>query len=262
MDKFSELKAAAMAATPGPWISGDDSWSDGDHANISTADRYDSGIINIAQVDGGGSESGFDEPFSTEQQANARYITAANPAVILALLAELEAKDKRIEELNSIIRRRDKQIERAEGLEDDVNFWKQRCLDLEASSEISTITPTAWHFAGSATEGPQLGYDDELDEGQKANCIPLYMRHEIPKMVSTAGLRIAELSRLLTHNIERAESAEKQLATPVRLPKRWDVSGQVNPPRIVEVQFEQQNRTHDQCAKAIRDAGFTVEGDE
>ncbi|HEJ7052571.1 TPA: ead/Ea22-like family protein [Serratia marcescens] len=96
MDKFSELKAAAMAATPGPWISGDDSWSDGDHANISTADRYDSGIINIAQVDGGGSESGFDEPFSSEQQANARYITAANPAVVLELLAELEAKDKRI----------------------------------------------------------------------------------------------------------------------------------------------------------------------
>ncbi|MGQ6288768.1 ead/Ea22-like family protein [Serratia sp. IR-2025] len=101
MDKFSELKAAAMAATPGPWISGDDSWSDGNHANISTADRYDSGIINIAQIDGGGSESGFDEPFSTEQQANARYITAANPAVILALLAELEAKDKRIAELEA-----------------------------------------------------------------------------------------------------------------------------------------------------------------
>ncbi|HGM5384918.1 TPA: ead/Ea22-like family protein [Serratia marcescens] len=98
-NKLSELKAAAMAATPGPWISGDDSWSDGDHANISTADRYDSGIINIAQVDGGGSESGFDEPFSTEQQANARYITAANPAVILALLADNEAKDKRIAEL-------------------------------------------------------------------------------------------------------------------------------------------------------------------
>ncbi|MBH1909584.1 hypothetical protein I5U18_03240 [Serratia ureilytica] len=68
---------------------------------------------------------------------------------------------------------------------------------------------------------------------------------------------------------ERAESAEQRvaeleskLATPVRLPKRWDVSGQVNPPRIVEVQFEQQNRTHDQCAEAIRAAGFKVMGDE
>ncbi|MDP8648029.1 hypothetical protein [Serratia marcescens] len=53
---------------------------------------------------------------------------------------------------------------------------------------------------------------------------------------------------------QRLGAAEKRLATPVRLPKRWDVSGQVNPPRIVEVQFEQQNRTHDQCAEAIRAA--------
>ncbi|RTF27147.1 hypothetical protein D9B84_00590 [Serratia marcescens] len=58
------------------------------------------------------------------------------------------------------------------------------------------------------------------------------------------------------------DEARAKLATPVRLPKRWDVSGQVNPPRIVEVQFEQQNRTYDQCADAIRAAGFKVEGDE
>lgn len=57
---------------------------------------------------------------------------------------------------------------------------------------------------------------------------------------------------------QRVAELEAKLATPVRLPKRWDVSGQVNPPRIVEVQFEQQNRTHDQCAEAIRAAGFTV----
>ncbi|WP_273835609.1 hypothetical protein [Serratia marcescens] len=59
-----------------------------------------------------------------------------------------------------------------------------------------------------------------------------------------------------------SESLRARLATPVRLPKRWDISGQVNPPRIVEVQFEQQNRTHDQCAEAIRAAGFKVKGDE
>jgi hypothetical protein len=54
---------------------------------------------------------------------------------------------------------------------------------------------------------------------------------------------------------------EVKLATPVRVPERWDISGQVNPPRIVQVQFEQQNRTLVQCADAIRAAGFTV-GDE
>jgi|GEM_PF-6409177 len=98
-NKLSELKAAAMAATPGPWILDDDSWSDGDNANVSTEERYDGHFISIAQIEGGGSESGLDEPFSAEQQANARYITAANPDVVLALLAELEAKDKRIANL-------------------------------------------------------------------------------------------------------------------------------------------------------------------
>lgn len=34
--------------------------------------------------------------------------------------------------------------------------------------------------------------------------------------------RIAELSRLLAHNIERAEAAEAKLATPVRLPNKSD----------------------------------------
>jgi len=240
MDKFSELKAAAMAATPGPWILDDDSWSEGDNANVSTEERYDGRIVSIAQIEGGGSESGFDEPFSTEQQANARYITAANPAAVLALLAELEAKDKRIEELTAVIHRKDGQIERAACLEDDVNFWKQRCLDLEGSSEISTITPTAWHFPGSDTESAQLGYDHDLDEGQKANCIPLYMRHEIPKMLSTAGLRIAEL--------------EAKLATPVRLP-------------VVLMGYQSDDyRTGfmegvEKSGEEVRAAGFKVEGD-
>ncbi|EKK5433717.1 hypothetical protein PN797_001163 [Enterobacter hormaechei] len=34
--------------------------------------------------------------------------------------------------------------------------------------------PVAYLFAGSATEAAQLGFPDELDDGQKANCIPLY----------------------------------------------------------------------------------------
>ncbi|POP21834.1 ead/Ea22-like family protein [Serratia marcescens] len=100
MDKFSELKAAAMAATPGPWEQLGDDWSDGDDALISCESR--DGMVPIAKVEGGGPDSGYDEPFSTEQQANARYITAANPDVILDLLAELEAKDKRIGELEAV----------------------------------------------------------------------------------------------------------------------------------------------------------------
>ncbi len=117
----------------------------------------------------------------------ARFIAAADPETILALLAELEAKDKHIAELESI--------------------------RSDASQVFKEI-------------------------GTKLGCNPD------------------------NESIMMAIDAQKErLATPVRLPKRWDVSGQVNPPRIVEVQFEQQNRTHDQCAEAIRAAGFTVESD-
>ncbi|BEM57278.1 hypothetical protein SME22J_11390 [Serratia marcescens] len=94
MDKFSELKAAAMAATPGPWGSVYDDWSDGDDALISSESR--DGMVAIAKIEGGGPDSGYDEPFGTEQQANTAFIAAANPAVVLALLAELEAKSQRI----------------------------------------------------------------------------------------------------------------------------------------------------------------------
>ncbi|MBN5450617.1 ead/Ea22-like family protein [Serratia marcescens] len=127
MDKFSELKAAAMAATPGPWILDDDSWSEGDNANVSTEERYDGRIVSIAQIEGGGSESGFDEPFSAEQQANARYITAANPAVVLALLAERDSNQQNYQNAMEEMR-----IERSQRQAAD-----QRIAELEA--EITNI---------------------------------------------------------------------------------------------------------------------------
>ncbi|HGM5820267.1 TPA: hypothetical protein ACKP51_003111 [Serratia marcescens] len=72
-----------------------------------------------------------------------------------------------------------------------------------------------------------------------------------------AQQRIAELSRLLTHNIERAESAEKRLATPVRLPDtRQSVSGD-------RYQWSDGVFNYKQDVIAmLRAAGFTVEGDE
>ncbi|HID3656095.1 TPA: ead/Ea22-like family protein [Serratia marcescens] len=98
-EKLSQLKAAAIAATPGPWGSVYDDWSDGDDALISSESR--DGMVAIAKIEGGGPDSGYDEPFGTEQQANTAFIAAANPAAVLELLAELEAKDKRIAELEA-----------------------------------------------------------------------------------------------------------------------------------------------------------------
>lgn len=63
--------------------------------------------------------------------------------------------------------------------------------------------------------------------------------------------RITELSRLLAHNIERAEEAEAKLATPVRLPDPYQTSCGADELYLCPVEV----------ADAIRAAGFTV-GDE
>ncbi|HFD7738379.1 TPA: hypothetical protein ACF54C_002136, partial [Serratia marcescens] len=42
--------------------------------------------------------------------------------------------------------------------------------------------PVAWHFPGSATESAQLGYDHELDDEQKRNCVALYTAPPAPEV--------------------------------------------------------------------------------
>ncbi|CAI2516029.1 Uncharacterised protein [Serratia ficaria] len=132
-----------------------------------------------------------------------------------------------------------------------VSTLQQRIVDLEGQLQ-SGFTPEALAQEERAEDAEQrvaeleaiaTDYAGKFQKAQDA------AKHLII-MNDSAQAEIAHLKALL--------------ATPVRLPKRWDVSGQVNPPRIVQVQFEQQNRTHDQCAEAIRSAGFTftVEGDE
>ncbi|EEZ6832827.1 DUF551 domain-containing protein [Escherichia coli] len=59
------------------------------------------GYLPICRIEGAHPESGFDEDFQIEQQANAEFIAAANPATVLALLGELETAKKRIAELEA-----------------------------------------------------------------------------------------------------------------------------------------------------------------
>ncbi|MBL7326335.1 ead/Ea22-like family protein [Escherichia coli] len=96
---YQALREKAEKATSGVWsLEYGESRFDGDDALIH---REVAGYIPICRIEGAHPESGFDEDFQMEQQANAEFIAAANPATVLALLGELEAAKKRIAELEA-----------------------------------------------------------------------------------------------------------------------------------------------------------------
>nr|WP_235720312.1 ead/Ea22-like family protein [Escherichia coli] len=96
------MRAKAEKATCGEWsLEYGESRFDGDDALIH---REVAGYIPICRIEGAHPESGFDEDFQMEQQANAEFIAAANPATVLALLDELERNQQ-------YIKRRDQENE-------------------------------------------------------------------------------------------------------------------------------------------------------
>ncbi|EEG9475447.1 hypothetical protein BvCmsKSP071_00638 [Escherichia coli] len=99
---YQVLREKAEKATCGEWsLEYGESRFDGDDALIH---REAAGYIPICRIEGAHPESGFDEDFQMEQQANAEFIAAANPATVLALLDELERNQQ-------YIKRRDQENE-------------------------------------------------------------------------------------------------------------------------------------------------------
>ncbi|HAX7209963.1 TPA: ead/Ea22-like family protein [Escherichia coli] len=96
---YQALREKAEKATCGVWSLeyGEERFDAGD----ALIHREFVGYIPICRIEGAHPESGFDEDFQMEQQANAEFIAAANPATVLALLGELEAAKKRIAELEA-----------------------------------------------------------------------------------------------------------------------------------------------------------------
>ncbi|RZN45432.1 ead/Ea22-like family protein [Escherichia sp. E13S3] len=96
---YQALRAKAEKATCGEWsLEYGKGRFDSDDALIH---REVAGYIPICRIEGAHPESGFDEDFQMEQQANAEFIAAANPATVLTLLDELETAKKRIAELEA-----------------------------------------------------------------------------------------------------------------------------------------------------------------
>ncbi|HDQ6087457.1 TPA: ead/Ea22-like family protein [Shigella flexneri] len=99
---YQALREAAEKATCGEWLlEYGEGQFDGDDALIH---RDVVGYLPICRIEGAHPESGFDEDFQIEQQANAEFIAAANPATVLALLDELERNQQ-------YIKRRDQENE-------------------------------------------------------------------------------------------------------------------------------------------------------
>lgn len=103
---YQALRAKAEKATCGEWSLeyGEERFDAGD----ALIHREVVGYIPICRIEGAHPESGFDEDFQMEQQANAEFIAAASPATVLALLASLEAAEKRIAELEAKLDSADK----------------------------------------------------------------------------------------------------------------------------------------------------------
>lgn len=117
---YQALRAKAEKATCGEWsLEYGEGRFDGDDALIH---REAAGYIPICRIEGAHPESGFDEDFQMEQQANAEFIAAANPATVLALLDERESQNKRIAELEKSEEQLINERDHAESALDDMYF--------------------------------------------------------------------------------------------------------------------------------------------
>ena len=102
---YQALREAAEKATCGVWSLeyGEERLDAGD----ALIHREVVGYLPICRIEGAHPESGFDEDFQMEQQANAEFIAAASPATVLELLDELEAREILLPERSSMLHRTD-----------------------------------------------------------------------------------------------------------------------------------------------------------
>lgn len=141
---YQALREAAVKATCGEWsLEYGEGRFDGDDALIH---REAAGYIPICKIEGAHPESGFDDDFQMEQQANAEFIAAANPATVLALLDENEsmcrdliARNGEIEGLRKLVAELEETKstlnEQREYYEGVISDGSKRIAELEKSEE-------------------------------------------------------------------------------------------------------------------------------
>ncbi|HBL7565369.1 TPA: ead/Ea22-like family protein [Escherichia coli] len=117
---YQALREKAEKATCGVWsLEYGESRFDCDDALIH---RDVVGYLPICRIEGAHPESGFDEDFQMEQQANAEFIAAVNPATVLALLDERGIPKQAIAELGKSEEQLINERDHAESALDDMYF--------------------------------------------------------------------------------------------------------------------------------------------
>nr|WP_235767366.1 ead/Ea22-like family protein [Escherichia coli] len=154
------MRAKAEKATCGEWsLEYGESRFDGDDALIH---REVAGYIPICRIEGAHPESGFDEDFQMEQQANAEFIAAANPATVLALLDELERNQQ-------YIKRRDQENE-------DIALTVGK-LRVELEETKSKLNEQREYYEGVISDGSKRIAELESNEVHEDGNQFLVVRH-------------------------------------------------------------------------------------
>lgn len=98
--------------------------------------------------------STFNDRIQSDRTANTAFIAAANPAVVLALPAELEAKtdfsDKAIERISGLEKACDKYLRQTKKAERELLAAKERLAELEAKLATPVRLPTTYGRLGVA----------------------------------------------------------------------------------------------------------------
>ncbi|MCL7140212.1 ead/Ea22-like family protein [Escherichia coli] len=193
---YQALREAAEKATCGEWsLEYGESRFDGDDALIH---REVAGYIPICRIEGAHPESGFDEDFQMEQQANAEFIAAANPATVLDWLDENEsmcrdliARNGEIEGLRKLVAEleetKSKLNEQREYYEGVISDGSKRIAELESDSQAQKLVEAI--IVAIENEQERLFDEDYLMDSKE--CIDV-IREEVKRWNDSraAGIRI------------------------------------------------------------------------
>ena len=149
MKDYSELKRLAMELDGSEWllIDGDNS-IDSDNRFVTSKQRIDDNKVAFAEINYGHPDAGMSEPFQSQQVAAGEFIAAANPAAMLALIAEVEGlraqHGRDSKELRSLCQARDDARKDRDQLKEEVERSTER--EIMQLAEIEALRRDAERY--------------------------------------------------------------------------------------------------------------------